>query len=304
MPVDTGDNRLSILPSAGVFHTPDRVALEQGLFAREGLEVTVVRDWAMPQRAAAAPEPAGVDLKLSKDSMIGSFEEFRADTFNMCEWGVIQRAELHTERPVRIGYLRPAVVTQAIISFDDEIQEPHDLVDRPVGVGGFSGQHYTTLQLLEGPLRREQLNVIDVQGLDDLLELAQRGDLAAVTVMEPFVSLALKRGGHIVSSTFYRGGQVFAEMVPQQARLAYLRAVNSAVDIVNADLARYRSYITEDAHGALLPDELRPDFYRYTYAAELSHKRFEESYGWLSSWGFTSGQSAYESIVSPLVELV
>ena len=28
---------------------------------------------------------------------------------------------------------------------------------------------------------------------------------------------------------------------------------------------------------------------------ELSHKRFEESYSWLSSWGFTSGQSAYES---------
>ena len=122
--------------------------------------------------------------------------------------------------------------------------------------------------------------------------------------MEPFVSLALKRGGHIVSSTFYRGGQVFAQTVPQSARLAYLRAVNAAVDIVNANLARYRSYITEDAHGALSPDELRSDFYRYTYTTELSHKRFEESYSWLSSWGFTSGQSAYESIVSPLVALV
>ena len=118
---------------------------------------------------------------------------------------------------MRIGYLRPAVVTQAIISFDDEIQEPHDLVDRPVGVGAFSGQHYTTLQLLEGPLRREQLNVIGVQGLDDLLELAQRGDLAAVTIMEPFVSLALKRGGHIVSSMFYRGGQVFARRSPKRS---------------------------------------------------------------------------------------
>ena len=79
MPVDTEENRLSILPSAGVFHTPDRVALEEGLFAREGLEVTVVREWAMPQGVVSPqpPGPAGVDLRLSKDSMIGSFQEFR-----------------------------------------------------------------------------------------------------------------------------------------------------------------------------------------------------------------------------------
>ena len=141
MPVDTEENRLSILPSAGVFHTPDRVALEEGLFAREGLEVTVVREWAMPQGVVSPqpPGPAGINLRLSKDSMIGSFEEFHTDTLDLCEWGVIQRAELHTERPVRIGYLRPTVVTQAIISFDDEIQEPHDLVDRPVGVGAVGG---------------------------------------------------------------------------------------------------------------------------------------------------------------------
>jgi NitT/TauT family transport system substrate-binding protein len=121
--------------------------------------------------------------------------------------------------------------------------------------------------------------------------------------MEPYVRLALQRGGHIVTSTFYRGGQVFAETVPQSARLAYLRAVNHAVDIVNANLEHYRSYVTEDAHGAILAEDLRPDFYRYTYAKELSQRRFEESYSWLSSWGFTSGESVYGSIVSPLVAL-
>ena len=76
--------------------------------------------------------------------------------------------------------------------------------------------------------------------------------------------------------------------------------MNAAVDVIPATPPRYRSYITEDAHGALDPDELRPDFYRYTYAKELSQKRFDESYGWMSSWGFTSGDSPYEALVAPV----
>jgi NitT/TauT family transport system substrate-binding protein len=209
----------------------------------------------------------------------------------------IDSTTLPTE--LRIGYLRPAVVTQAVLAFNETIQEPHDLADLPVGVSAFSGQHYTTLQLLEGPLRRDQLNIVNVRA-EVALELAQQGDLAATTVMEPFISLALKRGAHIVTSTFYRGGQVFVETVTPEARAAYLRAVNAAVDTLVKDLDRYRSYITEDAHGALQPEELRPDYYRYTYAKELSRKRFEESYGWMSSWGFTSGVSEFDSIVAPV----
>jgi NitT/TauT family transport system substrate-binding protein len=288
---------ISILPSAGVFHLPDRVALEQGLFEREGISAQVAGQWTRPVERVA-PTKAGTVLDPVTDLMLTRFEDHGADTFNMCEWGVIHRAEI-TERSFRIGYLRPAVVTQAVLSFRDDVQEPHDLADLPVGVSAFSGQHYTTLQLLEGALRRDQLNIVNVRA-EAALEYAQQGELAATTVMEPFISLALKQGAHIVTSTFYRGGQVFAEPVPAEARAAYVRAVNAAVDIVKADPDRYRSYITQDAHGALRPEELRPDFYRYTHAKEMSQKRFDESYGWMSSWGFTTGESPYDAIVAPV----
>ncbi|HUB72058.1 MAG TPA: hypothetical protein VL984_16670 [Acidimicrobiales bacterium] len=287
---------ISILPSAGVFHLPDRVALEQGLFEKEGVSAAVAGEW-VRDFEPSAPSPAGVVLDPVTDLMLTRFDSHGADTFNMCEWGVIHRSELSEK--FRIGYLRPAVVTQAVLTFSDDIQEPHDLADVPVGVSAFSGQHYTTLQLLEGPLRREQLNIVNVRA-ETALDLAQQGDLAATTVMEPFISLALKRGAHIVTSTFYRGGQVFVESVTPEARAAYLRAINAAVDIIVADLGSYRSYISDDAHGALAPEDLRPDYYRYTHAKELSRKRFDESYGWMSSWGFTSGASGYESIVSPI----
>ena len=123
----------------------------------------------------------------------------------MCEWGAVYRAE-QAARPGRIGYLRPAVVAQVIVSFRRDIQEPHDLAGLPVGVGNlYFGNHYNTLELLEGPLRRDQI-VIDHD--PDHIARAQSGDLAAITVMEPFVWLALKRGAHVVTSKFYRGAQI------------------------------------------------------------------------------------------------
>jgi ABC-type nitrate/sulfonate/bicarbonate transport system substrate-binding protein len=291
---------ISILPSAGVFHLPDRIALEEGLFEREGISAAVAGDWVRDVERFE-PTPAGVVLDPVTDLMLTRFDSHGADTFNMCEWGVIHRAEISDA--FRIGYLRPAVVTQAVLTFREDVQEPHDLADLPVAVSAFSGQHYTTLQLLEGALRRDQLNIVNARA-EVALELAQQGELAATTVMEPFISLALKRGAHIVTSTFYRGGQVFVETVSEEARTAYLRAVNAAVDILVKDLPRYRSYITEDAHGAIEPEDLRPDYYRYTHAKELSRKRFDESYGWMSSWGFTSGASPYESIVAPVAASV
>ena len=172
------------------------------------------RERVRPDQGGGAPRP-GIGCHAH------AFESHGADTFNMCEWGVIQRAEI-SEKAFRIGYLRPAVVTQAVLSFRGDIQEPHDLADLPVGVSAFSGQHYTTLQLLDGPLRRDQLHIVNVRA-EVALEYAQAGELAATTVMEPFISLALKRGAHIVTSTFYRGGQVFARSVPEESWAAYVQ---------------------------------------------------------------------------------
>ena len=82
---------------------------------------------------------------------LARFEAKAQDTWNMCEWGAIYRAE-QAERPGRIGYLRPAVVAQVIVSFRPDVQEPHDLAGRPVGVGNlYFGNHYNTLELLGGP---------------------------------------------------------------------------------------------------------------------------------------------------------
>jgi NitT/TauT family transport system substrate-binding protein len=292
--MSTENTTIDVLPTTGVgavFCLPERVAIEDGLFVERGLDVQVV-DQTVP--------PEGIDGSGS-DALLQRFEQRRQDAWNRCEWGCIYRVE-QAERPARISYLRPAVVAQAILSFDDEIQEPHDLADVPVGLHKTTGQHYGALHMLEGTLRQEQVVVEHVAGCPwELIDKAGSGEYRAVTLMEPFLSVILEQGGHLVASRQHRGGQIFGEDIPEAAVRAYVEAIDAAVDIVNADPERDRRYVAEAADGAIAPARLRSDFYRYRHAQVYTEERFNDSYEWLKSWDLVRGDKSYESLVGEAV---
>jgi NitT/TauT family transport system substrate-binding protein len=242
-----------------------------------------------------------IDDTPAWEIMLNKYREERAHTYNMCEWGVINQLEKGVEEKATIGFLRPAVAAQALISFRPDIQEPHDLVDQPIATAQFTGQHYTTMQLLEGTLRRDQFDWRFYSAMRDMLDVAREGEVAAASVMEPHISLALKEGAHIVASSFYRGGQIFGSAIAEETRSAYVRAINGAVDIINADRNRYRAFLAESTGGQLAPEELSLLFHRYTHAKPYTEKRFEETYAWMQSWDLVSGDNTYETLISPVI---
>ena len=111
------------------------------------------------------------------------------------------------------------------------------------------------------------------------------GHYRAVTVMEPFISLALKEGAHIVAAEFYRGGEVIAPHLSPEQRDAYYGAENEAVDRINADFYRYAHHVAAHAKGALAPHELLRAFVRYKHVdiyepdAVPAHLRMDEVVG-------------------------
>ena len=187
---------------------------------------------------------------------------------------------------------------QAIVSFEPALQEPHDLAGVTIAIKETTGQHYTTLQLLEGALRRDQIKVAHGDG--SLVERLESREFRAATVMEPYISLALNEGAHIIAQTFYRGTQMFVESVSLEAQQSYVKAVNEAVDIINADRDLYRGYITEIADGRLAPEELRSDYYRYTHAKPYE-ERFADTYAWMQSWGLAQGTKTFDQIINSSV---
>jgi NitT/TauT family transport system substrate-binding protein len=231
------------------------------------------------------------DLDAFKRLKESLFEEGKADVYNLCEWAGIDRSQ-RSSRGAQVLALRPAVAAQAILSFDKAIWEPRDLAGVPVGINDRTGSHYTTLQSLEGVLPRSEIVVEHVGIPERRYEALKDGTSRAVAVMEPFISLGLKDGAHLVDVTFYRGAEVVAPSLSSGQREAYLGAINVAADLLSANFGKYKHYVTEQTKGRLAPEELSDHYVHYTHYVEYEPKRFDQVYEWMKSWGLAARDSA------------
>ncbi|HLU58097.1 MAG TPA: nitrate ABC transporter substrate-binding protein [Pseudonocardia sp.] len=275
-----------VSPNHVVFDLPEIVAIQEGLFEAVGLRVRFADDG--DRSADSRRNPAA----RHKETL---FATARADVYNVCEWGGIDRLERDT-RGGRIGHLRAAVVSQALVSLDDDLNEPHDLADVPVSINEYTGSHYTALHLLEGTVPRERIRLEHAGPPATRLDLLLAGESRATMLMEPYLSLALTHGAHVLGTYAYRGSQVVAPHLTGEQQEAYRTAVDKAVDLINADRGRWAATIAAEVDGRLDPADLRPDYYRYTHIAPFTERRFTETYAWMRSWRLTDGRTGYETL--------
>ena len=281
---------VSISPNNPIFDLPIYVARDEGLFEKAGIEVRFGAKYS--QRNASDVDP----FQRLKEAL---FEQGKADVYNLCEWAGIDRSE-RSARGAQVLALRPAVAAQAILSFDKSLQEPRDLAGVPIGINDRTGSHYTTLQTLEGVLARRDIVVEHVGVPERRYQALKERTSRAVAVMEPFISLGLKEGAHMVDVTFYRGAEVIAPHLSAEQRAAYLGAINAAADRIMADFGRYKHYVTEQTKGALAPAEMSSYFARYTHYRVYEATRFQQVYEWMRSWGLASGDADHGRVVASL----
>jgi len=261
---------IRIAPNNPVFDLPVIVGIEEGLFAKAGLDVSFSGSYAdREQDSAQTPVLARLKEQL--------FECGSAESYNVCEWASIDRLE-RGSRGGGIAALRAAVAAQAILSFDDRLQTPRDLADVPVVVQELTGSHYTTLQMLESALGREHVRI----GNGGLPQKRWEG---------------LKSGAHVIASCFYRGGEVVAAELTGEQRKAYYDAENAAVDLINADFYKYAHHVTAHAKGALQPRELLRAFVRYKHVDYYDPELFNRAYEWMKARGMTEGQSQHAVLI-------
>jgi NitT/TauT family transport system substrate-binding protein len=278
---------IRVSPNPPVFDLPILVALEQGLFEKVGLDVRYSAKYADHDRLERDV------LKRQKEAL---FESAAADTFNVCEWGGIDRLERGSGRG-KIAALRPAIAAQAIVSFDAGLQTPRDLAKVAIGVNEFTGSHYTTIGLLEGAVGKDKIVLEHIGAPETRLQAAKSGRVRAVTVMEPFISLALKQGAHIIALTFYRGAEIVSEHLSAGDREAFFNVLDEAVDLINADFARYAHYIAAASEGQLDARELDSRFVRYAKVQRYALELFDPAYDWMKTHGFTDGVNSHQSLV-------
>src|SRR5262244_2375612 len=221
---------VSIAPNNPVFDLPVIVAIERGLFARAGLDVSFSATYADREKDNAQTPL----MSRLKENL---FDRGSTDSYNVCEWASIDRLE-RGKRGGNIAALRAAVAAQAILTFDDKLQVPRDMADVPVMVQELTGSHYTTIQMLESAVGAEHVKLQN-GGLPQARYAAlKNGSARAIAVMEPFISLGLKDGAHIIAASFYRGGEVISADLTPDERKTFYDCENRAVDLIHSRFSK------------------------------------------------------------------
>lgn len=281
---------IRIAPNNPVFDLPVIVGIEEGLFEKVGLDVRFSASYADREKDRAE-RPI---MSRLKEQM---FDCGSADSYNVCEWASIDRLERGT-RAGNIAALRAAVAAQAILTFDEALQVPRDLADVPVVVQELTGSHYCTLQMLESAVGADHVKIAPGGLPQTRWASLKKGKVRVATLMEPFISLGLKEGAHVIAASFYRGGEVVSPQLMPEQRRAYYDAENQAVDKINADFYKYAHHVAAQAGGALQPRELLSAFVRYKHVDHYDPVLFTRTYDWMKARGLSEGGSQHSALLA------
>jgi NitT/TauT family transport system substrate-binding protein len=279
---------------------PELVAYDEGLFAKEGIEV----EWV--DRDAGVDKSVRRDVTSPKDldpfkSHGKLLEQGKADMYNACEWGNYCRVQDTNKGSRQLG--RRAIVSYAglVVAPDSPVYTPQQMANKVVGVPFYFGTHYIALHMLEGFLPRDQIKLCQApNGSRFRLDALMKGELDAVTLTEPHLSLAEKKGCRVICSAFFHGTEVASDRVDAETYAAFNRAVREAVRRINADKKAYMHYFI-DYHGkkdpevaALKVEDLRESRLVVCDPAPIPAEEMQRTYDWLKGWGML------EETASPL----
>jgi len=282
-----------------VHDLPLLVARDEGFFRDEGLDVEILKTPGTAQRGA---DHQALRSNIFERTMESLYEQGKCDQFRMCEWGIMKRAvESNVQsghRPAKIVALGSAMSSFAIVTHPKtRIYEPEQLKNRPVAVSPFNGSHFTMLKMLEGFLNRDQIKWINVGTHQERLEALTNGEVDAVSVMEPWISVAEKRGCRALIESRSTRSEAAGDELDGPTLAKMFRAEAAAAKAIQNDPGRYAHYLIEEAGGLLEANELNLHRILNAPPEAYTRERFDHTYQWTLSWGLVAPGATYENTV-------
>src|SRR5687767_12418829 len=226
-----------------VHDLPVLVARDKGFFKDEGLDIEFVTTPGMAQVTTSHIVKFDSVFDRPLDS---TYNEGGIDQYRMCEWGIMKRAvEADTSglRRRKIVALGASMSKFAIVvARDSKIYEPEMLKDKPIAVTPNNGSHFTTLKLMEGFLAPEHIKTTNVGPMAKRLEAVRNGEVAAASLMEPWISVAQKQGLRILIESHSTRSEAASDDIDGPTLAAMFRAQARAVEVLEKDPTPYLHY--------------------------------------------------------------
>ena len=262
---------------------PWRVALEQGFFAAEGLDVEYHED--NPKGAAGRVED------FSKRWKEQQLRNGTLEVYPVCEWGAIERVQalgggkiIGLDTTVRTGAL--------MVRADSKIRSLADLRNVPIAVTWHAGTFYAAIEVLEAA--GVPFSEITLVHANDRLEALLSGTTEAAALMEPLVSRALAKGARKIADLRWRGGIVAGNDVDDETAAKLRRALNRAIDWLRENDDRSREELLRDLAPEQRERGLMPELVGVkTYQPE----EFKEKVDWMIERGFLREAPEYGEVV-------
>jgi ABC-type nitrate/sulfonate/bicarbonate transport system substrate-binding protein len=262
---------------------PWRVAVEQGFFAAEGLNVEHHED--NPKGAAGRVEDFSQRWKESQ------LQKGALEVYPVCEWGAIERVQalgggkiIGLDTTVRTGAL--------MVAKDSTIQSPAELRNVPIAVTWHAGTFYAAIEVLEAA--GVPFDEIKLVHANDRLEALLGGTTQAAALMEPLVSRALAAGARKIADLRWRGGIVAGNDVDEETAAKLRRALNRAIEWLRENENRSRQEVLRDLAPEQREHGLMPELVGVkTYRPE----EFQEKVDWMIDRGFLKDAPAYSDVV-------
>ena len=251
---------------------PWRVAVEQGFFAEEGLDVVYHED-----------NPKGTEGRVKdftnrwKETQL---QQGALEVYPVCEWGAIERVQRLGKGKI-IG-LDATVRTGAImVRKDSPVESLADLRNVPIAVTWHAGTFYAAIEVMEAagiPFAEIKLEHA-ANRLDALLS----GRNEAAALMEPLVSRAIAAGCRKIADLRWRGGIVAGQDIDAETAEKLRRELNRAIAWLREDEKRSRAELLRDLAPELRKDGLMPEL---TGVKAYQPAEFKATVDWMLKRGF------------------
>jgi len=296
--VTTKEKRLQLAVMNAVHDLPVLVARDQGYFMDEGLDIEFVTTPGMAQVTSGHTATWDNVFERPLDTV---YNEGGIDQYRMCEWGIMKRAvEAETEglRPRKIVALGASMSSFAIaVRPDSDAYEPEQLKDKAIAVTPFNGSNFTTLKMMEGFVTPEHVKTINAGSMPKRLEALAKGEVEAVSLMEPWISVANKQGLRILIESHSTRSEAAGDELDGATLAAMFRAQARAVEDLEKDPTPWIHYLIAETGGLLEPNELQT--WRLLHAAPQPYtlERFTDTYEWSLKWDMVVPGATYEMVV-------
>ncbi|MCI0788934.1 MAG: hypothetical protein J4N88_05070, partial [Chloroflexi bacterium] len=282
MAAETGLKKVRIAAMNPVHDLAVLVAHDEGLFEKEGLDVEILNN---PGSGTLSGDREGLEKGVFDRAMWSPYNTGEVDQYRMCEWGVMKRtveAASSSQRPAKIVALGAAMSKMAIITGPkSRIYEPEQLKNTPVAVSTFNGSHFTTLKMLEGFVRKEEIQTTSGGTMQERLEAVKKGEVAAGNFYEPWISIAQKQGLRVLMESHSTRSEAASEELDGPTLAAMFRAEAVAAEMINADTKKYAHYFIEEVQGLLEPGEFQDWRLLYGPPVPYTRERFDDTYAWM-----------------------